>query len=343
MGATSASVRARIPMNANVSRVWNDCGTGGRSGRASRVLRSQPDSKCWSPSALGAGTEGARASGVAGFGNRASAMSVLGELVAGAADGQDELRQGRVVLDLVPKVGHVDVDRLLVLVERLVVTEQLEQLPAREDPAGARGEVAQDLELGGGQPDPPVPTLDSAALEVDDEVAVADHAAAGGVREVAVRAPEQRPDPTEQLAQRERLGDVVVRPELQADHLVEFVAPRGQEQPGCLRARRAQAPQDLEAVDAGKLDVEDDEVGGLGRREGESLLSRPRDADLVTLGLERVLDAPRNGELVFDDEDGGHPAMLHAAARRPFSGRLRNRRRRGAATRRSPGTVRGLW
>src|SRR5207245_2867593 len=119
IGATSARVRATMPMNAKVSRVWNDCGTGGRSWRPPRAARSPPDSKCCSPSALGAVIDGDLESAAAGSGARASAMSALGELVAGAADGQDELRQGRVVLDLVPQVGHVDVDRLLVLVERL--------------------------------------------------------------------------------------------------------------------------------------------------------------------------------------------------------------------------------
>ena len=54
----------------------------------------------------------------------------------------------RVVLDLVAQVADVDVDRLLVLVERLVVAQQLEQLAAREDATGPGGEVAQDLELG---------------------------------------------------------------------------------------------------------------------------------------------------------------------------------------------------
>ena len=74
--------------------------------------------------------------------------SALGEGVADTSDGQDEGRRGRVVLDLVAQVADVDVDRLLVLVERLVVAEQLEQLAAGVDAARPRGEVAQDLELG---------------------------------------------------------------------------------------------------------------------------------------------------------------------------------------------------
>src|SRR4249919_1279241 len=111
-------------MNAKVSRVWNERGTDGRrEGRASA--------------------------------GRTSATSALGELVAGAPDREHELRRRRVVLDLVAQVAHVDVDRLLVLVERLVVAQELEQLAPAEDTAGSAGEVAQDLELGRGQRDAP--------------------------------------------------------------------------------------------------------------------------------------------------------------------------------------------
>src|SRR5689334_3478324 len=141
IGATRSSVRATTPMNANVSRVWNDCGTLGRRCRGSR-RGAHPESN--------AGGEPAAAGSVP----RGSATSALGELVAGSADGQDELRQRRIVLDLVAQVAHVDVDRLLVLVEGLVVAQQLEQLAAAEHAARALRKVAQDLELGGGQRNP---------------------------------------------------------------------------------------------------------------------------------------------------------------------------------------------
>ena len=151
------------------------------------------------------------------------------------------------------------------------------------------------------------------------QVAVPDDPAARGVGEVAVGPTQQRADPAHQLAQRERLRDVVVRAELQADHLVELVAPRRQEQDRRLGADRAEAAQHLEPVDARQPDVEDDEVGRLGRRELEALLAAPRDRDLVPLLLEGVLDASRDGELVFDDQDGGHGAA--ESTPRPLSGR----------------------
>src|SRR4029079_2464831 len=77
----------------------------------------------------------------------------------------------------------------------------------------------------------------------------------------------------------------------------------------------AQPAKDLESVHAGQPDVEDDQVGSLARGELEALLARSGDRDLVALLLEGVLDASRDGELVFDDQDGGHgAAILHRAA-----------------------------
>ena len=124
-GATRTSVSATTPMNANVRRVWNDCGTDGPDlARRPCARGAQPESNAWCPLPV---AEGAAAAGSVPCG---SATSVLGELVAGASHRQHELRQRRIVLDLVAQVAHVDVDRLLVLVERLVVAEQLEQLAA---------------------------------------------------------------------------------------------------------------------------------------------------------------------------------------------------------------------
>src|SRR5664279_4527456 len=117
--------------------------------------------------------------------------SALGEGVTGTSNGQHEHRHRRVVLDLLAQVADVDVDRLLVLVQGLVVAQQLEQLPARVDPAGTAGQVAQDLELGGGQGDPALAALDPPALQVDEQVAVADHPAAGCVGQVAVGPPQE--------------------------------------------------------------------------------------------------------------------------------------------------------
>src|SRR5215210_689952 len=71
--------------------------------------------------------------------------STLGKRIPDAADRLDEGRMGRIVLELVAKVADVNVDRLLVLVEGLVVAQQVQQLRAGVDPTRLAGEVAQDL------------------------------------------------------------------------------------------------------------------------------------------------------------------------------------------------------
>ena len=172
--------------------------------------------------------------------------------------------------------------------------------------------MPEDLELGRRQADPAVAALDAAPLEVDEQVAVADDAPTGGIGQVAVRAPQERLDPAHQLAQPERLGQVVVGSQLEPDDLVDLVVASGQDEDRHLRAGRAQAAEDLEAVHAGKPDIEHHEVRRLAGRDVEALLAGPGDRDLVALLLEGVLDPAGDGVFVLDDQDGGcHAAMLH--------------------------------
>ena len=165
--------------------------------------------------------------------------------------------------------------------------------------------MAQDLELGGGQADPAMAALDPPSLEVDEQVTMADHPSPGGVGKVAVGASQEGPDPAHQLAQAERLGQVVVGTELQADHLVDLVVAGGQDQDGRLRAGGAQPAQDLEAVDPRQTDVEHDQVGRLAGAELEALLTGAGHDHLVALLLKGELDPAGDGELVLDDQDGG--------------------------------------
>src|SRR4051812_33133613 len=125
-GATSAIVSATMPTNAPVSRHWSVRGTVRGNGRR----RPAP------PRAR-------------------SSASALGEGVAGTTNRHHELRRAGIVLDLVAQVADMHVDRLLVLVERLVVTKELEELSAGEDATPAAREGGEEFELGGRQADPP--------------------------------------------------------------------------------------------------------------------------------------------------------------------------------------------
>ena len=155
---TIASVRNTTATKASVRRAWKVRGRNLRSsrkrtrGRVSDVADGrapdEPDEPTTDPEAADGpdvtdptgGATGSDASGV----NRAAASdgvdepngaggsprSAFGECVSGATDSQDECGRRRIVLDLVAEMADMDVDRLLVLVERLVITEQLQELPA---------------------------------------------------------------------------------------------------------------------------------------------------------------------------------------------------------------------
>ena len=99
-------------------------------------------------------------------------------------------------------------------------------------------------------------------------------------------ATKQRADAAAELADRERLRDVVVGAELEAEHLVELVVARGEhdDRDGALGA---QPPADLEAVDSRQHDVEHDEVDLLLAEASQRLLAVTRLDDAVAVPLER--------------------------------------------------------
>ena len=112
-------------------------------------------------------------------------------------------------------------------------------------------------------------------------------------------------DAGDELARAERLGQVVVGTELEPEQLVELVVARREHDD---RDRRvaAQLAGDVEAVEPGQAEVEDDQVGPAladGRQRGRAVAGGED-------GEARVLEvvAGERGDLRFvvDDEDGLH-------------------------------------
>ena len=180
-------------------------------------------------------------------------------------------------------------------------------------------------------------------------------AAAGVDRDRAVRAAalrdgrrrggaaQDRADAGDQLARVERLREVVVGADLEADDLVDVVVARRQHQDRH-RARRAHVAADLEPVHVGQVEVEQDQR----RARADGLLLRLRAVDgavdRVAGLLEIGADEARDVGFVLDDEDAlGHgltlatrpvaPACGSAAGRdaswsaAAVTGRRRRRRR----------------
>src|ERR1035437_5448131 len=143
-------------------------------------------------------------------------------------------------------------------------------------------------------------------------VKTAQQSPALGIGQVAISPAKERLDATHQLAQPERLGDVVVRAKLQADDLVHLFVAGGQHQDRRLGAARAEATEYLEAVDTGQSNIKDHEIRRLAKGKLKPLLAGTGHSDLIALLLEGVLDSPRDGVFILDDQDSGsHRAILH--------------------------------
>jgi CRP/FNR family transcriptional regulator, cyclic AMP receptor protein len=106
-----------------------------------------------------------------------------------------------------------------------------------------------------------------------------------------------------QLAQRERLDQIVVCAGVQTlDAIVDRVT-RGEHQHGGAIARRAHAPAHLEPVHTGHCDVEDDCVGRRLHHAIERLDTVGGEVDLVALEGQRPFQGHAHRRLVVDDKD----------------------------------------
>ncbi len=126
-------------------------------------------------------------------------------------------------------------------------------------------------------------------------------------------APQHGAQAGQQFARVERLGQVVVGAQLQADHAVGGIAPRGEHDDrhgaGC-----AQAGADLEAVAVRQHQVEDDRVRLQAALVGQGLAHGVAAADLVAV-LRQVLRQHRAQTLVVvDQQDLGGKFLRHGRA-----------------------------
>src|SRR3712207_222836 len=179
----------------------------------------------------------------------------LAENIPDAPRGVDELGVPGVALDLLAEVADVDV--YCALVAELVAPHPPQKRAAREHPAGARGEGHEELELGVGQVDLLAAHGDPAAGEVDPQAVVVELVGALARRDR--RPAHDRPYARYQFSYGERLGDVVVGPELKPHYPVYLVVFRSEHDDAHV-ALRPDPPTDLSAVQLGEHDVQDDEV-----------------------------------------------------------------------------------
>ena len=116
-----------------------------------------------------------------------------------------------------------------------------------------------------------------------------------------------RPVPNELVA-----ASVVT--ELQARHTVAFTGLRGEHddrQVSCIRPRTEEAAH-VHAAQDGQIEVEDDQIGRVGRDYFQRSVTAAHDFSVCApAALQRVLDQPGDVRLVFHDE---HPVFLHRSS-----------------------------
>jgi hypothetical protein len=116
--------------------------------------------------------------------------------------------------------------------------------------------------------------------------------------------PRDRAQAREQLGKGEGLGEVVVGAAVEPGHAILHGVAGGQHQHRRPDALGAQAPADLEAVDARQHHVEDHGVVGRGLGHPDGVLALDRDVGGQSLLAETAADQARHLHLVLDDE---HP------------------------------------
>src|SRR5947209_8258969 len=142
-------------------------------------------------------------------------------------DGFDKSWMGGVVVELGPKPADVDINRAAIAVE-IIAPHVLEELFAREDHARPPRQLDQEIVFLGPERDRLAIELDLSLGGVDGESAEVKQGrrliGGGG----SARTAQDGLDARDQLARHERLGDIIVGSDLQADDLV-LIALAGRE------------------------------------------------------------------------------------------------------------------
>src|SRR5438105_12881002 len=232
------------------------------------------------------------------------------EAVPVTAHGEEVARLLRVGLQLDPQRADEVVDRpRRSLVLRAPAAGK--DVVAAEGAAVGGEEQAQHLELLRADVDGGSLPRDDLAVEIDLHLSESDHRALFRRRRPP---PQQGLHAREQLAEAERLAQVVVGAELQTEDLVALHPLGRQHQDGSGRALLSHLLEQLVAVEARKHDVEHDQVDVQLERHAQAGLAVLGDAHLVAVPAQVEAEPEGDGAVVFDDEDARH--RDYAAGRR---------------------------
>src|SRR6266540_3704505 len=179
------------------------------------------------------------------------------ELVAFAVDGEDVARGCGVRLQLLAELQNVCIHGAR---RRggVVAPDLIEHSVARHDLTAAAQEEAQDVELLVGQLNRGAFASGLALFEINLHLseAVFGHS----LPEPRRMPPQAYADPGHQLAQRKRLYDVVVGPDLEAEDPVDLLPLCGEHDDGSFDSFLPQLAADVEAAHSWQHDVQEDQV-----------------------------------------------------------------------------------
>ena len=233
--------------------------------------------------------------------------------VADAVDGADDART-----ELAAQGLDVGVDRAGAEAVAVAPDVGQELLPGEDHP-GLVAEEGQDVELGGGEVDRLAVERGPAGGRLECHPAQPQGPAGGvggGGRVAGPPDPaEDGVDPGHQLPGAERLGQVVVGADGQADEQVGLRVPGRQHEDGH-RPVLLDPAAHLEAVEAGEHQVEDDEVGPDPLDEGHAGRAVGGHLHLEALAAQTGGDGGGDGLLILDDDDSGHTRRIRNRLRR---------------------------
>ncbi len=153
--------------------------------------------------------------------------------------------------------------------------------------------------------DAPVAARDVEGVQVEAEVLELEHSPGGRLVVRRESPAQQGAHPRPQFGQGERLDEVVVRTGVEPVHAIAHGLTRGHHQDRRVVARVPHAPCDLEPVEPGEADVEEDEVvGAFGEllERGGAVVGRGRG---IAIDPKGTGDGVAHMTVVVDDEDGG--------------------------------------
>ena len=165
-----------------------------------------------------------------------------------------------VALQLLAQMAHVDIHGTIVAHLGMIAPHRFQNLIAGYRAVRAGDQIAQQPEFGGRQVDDLAGAEHLQQFQVEGHIVEHDLFVAAALRQFPVGAAQQGAHPRQQFAELVRLYHVVVRAQLEAEHLVHLFVARREHQNRLPKALLAKPAAQIEAVGIGQPNVENDQM-----------------------------------------------------------------------------------